>query len=266
METLQIVVLSIIQGITEFLPISSSGHLVILPIIVNWPEQGMLFDTALHVGTLMAVMVYFRQQVFTLCVGLKDFLCFKITDSSRLFLLLSLSTLPMVVIGVCIQSSVEMFARSLIVVGVASIFYGLLLYYVDVRMPEKPQKLNRKHAFVYGLFQVLAAIPGTSRSGICMTAGRIMGFSRIEATRYSMLMAIPLIMLIGIYGFIGDFETPFNWQTAAPELLSGIALSFVSALLAIHLLMKWVERVGFLPFVVYRVLLGIILLYIGFNA
>ena len=263
MDTVQVLALSIIQGITEFLPISSSGHLVILPKLVNWPEQGLLFDTALHVGTLLAVMIYFRKQVLTMILGLFDTLKFKLTDNSRLFLMLSLSTLPLVIVGPFILHDVEVYARSLMVIGVTSIVYGLLLYYADVKMGEQNRPLTWKDAFIFGLFQVLASVPGTSRSGICMTAGRFLKLSRTESARYSMLMSIPVILMVGAYGFIGDFNDAINWHTAYKEMLLGIVFSFISALLCIHLLMKWVEKIGFLPFVVYRVLLGVILIYLA---
>lgn len=265
MDYVQVVVLSLIQGITEFLPISSSGHLVVLPQVVDWPEQGLLFDTALHVGTFFAVIIYFRKESLTIVYGLFDFVNRRATKARQLFILLCLSTVPMVIVGLCLQSIVEEVGRGLIIVGCTSIFYGVLLYYADTRASEMSKEMTWKHALVYGLFQVLAAVPGTSRSGICMTAGRFMGFSRRECARYSMLMAIPLIALIGVYGFIGEFQSPLNWQNAAPEMALGVVLSFLSAISAIHLLMKWVEKIGFFPFVVYRVLLGSVVIYIGLN-
>lgn len=260
MDIWQIITLSVTQGITEFLPISSSAHLVLVPKLTNWPDQGVLFDLGVHVGTLFAVMIYFRKEVFMLLKGFKNFLLGRFTDSdTRLFLLLSLSTLPLLIVAPFLKDWVENAGRSLVVVAITSIFYGVLLYWADKRVLNcdyKPVPLNRKSALVYGLFQVLALVPGTSRSGICMTAGRLMGFSREECSRYAMLMSIPVILMLGFFGF---YECTFIHQATLDNMTNlyiGAALSGVTALLAIHALMRFVDKIGFLPFVIYRVVLG----------
>lgn len=266
MDIWQIITLSIVQGITEFLPISSSAHLVLVPYLTGWQDQGLLFDLGVHVGTLFAVMVYFRKEVVLLLKGFKRSLLGRFdTVEAKMFLMLFVSTLPLLFIAPFLKEWVTFVARSMTVVAITSIFYGLLLYWADQRVLHCTKKLNKKEitakeALVYGLFQALALIPGTSRSGICMTAGRLMGYSRKECSRYAMLMSIPVILVLGFYGF---YEYSILEQKPIGSLLDlslGAALSFLTALLSLHMLMTFVEKVGFLPFVIYRVVLGIGLL------
>jgi len=268
METLQIIVLGIVQGITEFLPISSSGHLILLPSIVEWPDQGLLFDIAVHVGTLAAVMLYFHKEVWQMILGVLDMLRLRFqTDAAHLTAMIAVSTIPLVLVAPVVKSFVETGLRSVVVIAVTSILFGLILWYADITakkcMDDKSKSLRKmrfKDAFIFGLFQTLALIPGTSRSGSCMTAGRFLGFSRSDSSRYAMLMAMPVILMMGGYSFISDFEAGLSLQDNMDEILLGAGISFTCALLAIHGLMKFVEKVGFLPFVIYRVLLGLLLL------
>lgn len=264
MDIWQIITLSIVQGITEFLPISSSAHLVLVPKFTNWPDQGVLFDLGVHVGTLVAVLFYFRKEVFHLLKGFFNILRGRFKEAeTRLFLLLSLSTLPLLAVAPFLKNWVETAGRSLTIVAITSIFYGVLLYWADKRVlncNSSKVVLNRKSAFVYGLFQVLALVPGTSRSGICMTAGRLMGFSREECSRYAMLMSIPVILLLGFFGFYeGAVAHEFSHENIQ-SLLIGCILSGLTAFFAIKALMRFVEKIGFLPFVIYRVVLGVGLL------
>lgn len=264
MDIWQIITLSIVQGITEFLPISSSAHLVLVPQLTNWPDQGLLFDLGVHVGTLFAVMFYFRCEVLTLLKGLKNFCLGRFFEKdAKLFILLSISTLPLVAVAPFLKNWMEVAARSMIVVAVASIFYAILLYWADKRVLKcstAGKALTKKNAFVYGAFQALALVPGTSRSGICMTAGRLMGFSRTECSRYAMLMSIPVILLLGSYGLYEYSAVEQKPIGDLGGLLLGSVLSCIMALLSIHILMKFVEKVGFLPFVIYRIVLGVGLL------
>ncbi len=309
------VILAIVQGITEFLPISSSAHLILVPLISGWEDQGVVFDVALHFGTLLAVMVYFRHEVATLCRGKYDVvtLNFK-TEDARLLLLLAASTVPIVLIAPFAKDFLEDGARSYMVLGVTSIVFGLLLWVADKqyirrwvsfsglmgwlertwpkgrllrlyrflaamlfkeahreilgkKLQDKHgvENINFTHAMVFGFFQVLAIIPGTSRSGICMTAGRMLGFDRETTNRYAMLMAIPVIVLAVGYTLIADFDVAYNWQNNWDTLLVGVGLSFFFALLAIHFLMHYVVRNGFLVFVVYRIFLGTLLMTLAIN-
>lgn len=282
MEFTHAFILGVVQGITEFLPISSSAHLILVPKFVHWPDQGLLFDISVHVGTLLAVMIYFYRDVLTLIQGKIDVLRGRFhTVQAKLFMVLVVSTIPLVLVAPFIKDYIEVYARSYAVIGFTSIFFGLLLWRADrtgekgcsscisqndtpVDAPKTVADMTLKQALFFGLFQAVAMIPGTSRSGICMTAGRFMGFSREDSSRYAMLMAMPVILMIGAYSLMSDFEGGMNLADNAQEIAVGALVSFVSAMLAIHLLMKFVNRIGFMPFVIYRVLLGVVLLYLTF--
>lgn len=267
---MQSFILGLVQGITEFLPISSSAHLIVVPKFVDWPDQGLLFDISVHVGTLAAVMLYFHKEVLQLFKGLGNVLCRRFeTVEAKLFLMLLLSTIPLILIAPFIKGLIENYARSFMVIGFTSIFFGLLLWWADKKEQgafTSLEKLTSKSAIFFGLFQALAMVPGTSRSGICMTAGRMLGFDRETASRYAMLMAMPVIFLIGANALVSDFDGGLNLQENLNEILVGVSVSFVSALLAIHGLMKFVNRIGFMPFVVYRIVLGAVLLFLAFTA
>tara|TARA_R110000868_G_scaffold218576_2_gene469089 strand:+ start:18601 stop:19413 length:813 start_codon:yes stop_codon:yes gene_type:complete len=264
MEFIQILTLSIVQGITEFLPISSSAHLVLVPVFAHWGDQGFLFDIGVHVGTLLAVMLYFRCEVKSLFTGTFQLMCGNVsTVQAKLALMLIFSTLPLVLVGPFVKDWVSIFARSLPIIAGTSIGYGVLLYWADKRVEKcstEAKEMTAKHALIYGLFQALAVVPGTSRSGICMTAGRLLGFSRVDASRYAMLMSIPIILLIGGYSGLGYVLDPVEALGKPSELLMGVFLTFIAAYASIHLLMKFVEKVGFLPFVIYRLVLGFLLI------
>ena len=263
MDILQVITLSIVQGITEFLPISSSAHLVLVPYFTQWSDQGILFDLGVHVGTLFAVMLYFKREVAALCRGAWLALTGQRQQpEARLFMLLTLSTLPLLVTAFFIKEWLAVVGRYVEVIAFTSIFYGLLLYWADKRVQncafKKIPDLQKKEAFIFGLFQALALIPGTSRSGICMTAGRLMGYSRTESSRFAMLMSIPVILMLGFYALC--VHQPSHHVGTVEGLWLGMFLAFVTAFLAIKALMTWVERVGFAPFVIYRVLLGVVIL------
>jgi len=261
---LQIFVLAVVQGITEFLPISSSGHLILVPELTDWPDQGVKMDVAVHVGTLGAVMLYFRQDVVRLFNGLFDLVLFrKRSDGSDKFLFLSLvlATIPVVIFGaVASMTGLNDLWRTMEVIAWTSIIFGILLYVIDTRCPVTKQIADLKYgqALIMGLAQVIALIPGTSRSGITMTAARGMGFSRTEAARYSMLMSIPTILAAGTLESLKLIDS--GDTTLGMDVIIGAVLAFIAALLAIAGLMKWLQRSSMTPFVIYRVLLGIGLL------
>lgn len=267
MEVLQIAILALIQGITEFLPISSSGHLVLVPLLTGWSDQGLVFDIALHVGSLVAVIAYFYKEMLELFRGSRDvLLCNWQTRQAHLFIILVLATVPVVLCAPFLKDFVAAGARSFLVLGITSIVFGLLLGIADhfaARRHYEVKNIGIKHALVFGLFQALAIIPGTSRSGITMTAGRFLGYDRTTASRFSLLMSVPTILLALVYSLFTKMDQAagmvHGWQT----FFVGAALSAVTAYLAIAALIKWVEKIGFWPFVVYRVGLGGLLLFLA---
>jgi len=266
---LQIIVLAIVQGITEFLPISSSGHLILVPALIGWPDQGLMMDVGVHMGTLAAVMVYFRSDVLRMTIAFWKIITGNNTvkaQDKKITLALILSTIPIIIIGGIVSKyGWNDVWRTMEIIGWTSIIFGLLLYVLDHKctITQKISELTYGHALIIGLAQVLAIIPGVSRSGITMTAARGLGFSRTEAARFSMLMSIPTIMAAGAVEGLklaesGDF-------TLGADIILGAGLSFLTALLAIAALMKWLEKSSMAPFVIYRVFLGIGLLWLVYG-
>ncbi|MCB1859370.1 MAG: undecaprenyl-diphosphate phosphatase [Gammaproteobacteria bacterium] len=263
MDTLQILILSLVQGFTEFLPISSSAHLILTPVLLGYKDQGLAFDVAVHLGSLVAVIGYFRADLIRMTT---DFFASlrsrgQITPEARLAWMILLATLPIVVIGAAFKSVVETDLRSTLVIAATTVFFGLLLYWADSKGKRFRDEYSVawRGALVIGLFQALAIVPGTSRSGITMTAGLMLGLTRKAASRFSFLLAIPTILMSGglVTLDLVRAETPVLWS----ELILGTALSFGSAYLCIHLFLKLIERIGMLPFVIYRLLLGALLFY-----
>jgi undecaprenyl-diphosphatase len=267
MSVLQLIVLALIQGITEFLPISSSGHLALVPALTGWQDQGNLIDVAAHIGTLAAVLMYFRADTkgLTLAaigsVGIAP--ARKAVEGTlygKLFWYLVIATIPTVIIGLAFKATgFDDAIRLPHVIAASSIFFGIILYVADKRgtIEKTIDNMAIKPALLIGFAQVLALIPGTSRAGITMTAGRWLGFNRIDAARFSMLLSIPTIFAAGVLGIkdIVESDNAVIWQDA----MIVATLSCITAMLAIHILMKWLERATMTVFVVYRVLLGIIL-------
>lgn len=266
MPEIQIIVLAIVQGITEFLPISSSGHLAALSPLMGWQDQGLAFDVSVHAGTLMAVMIYCRQEIIAMLQGiLKALISFKMNDGLKLALLLILATLPVVVVGFLARDWVAGAARNLTLIGSTSIIFGLVLGLADRYSSRMKGFADLKYssAFIIGCSQIIALIPGTSRSGITMSAALWLGFDRLSSARFSFLLSIPtilgavtLILIKIVSGGDGDNTLILNYETAI-ILLTGALLSGVTALLAMGLLMAWLKKSGVMPFVIYRVLLGI---------
>ncbi len=264
MTLLQIIILAIVQGITEFLPISSSGHLILVPALTDWPDQGLMMDVGVHVGTLMAVIVFFRADVIRMMVAFWQMITFhKNPDQAdrRLMIAIVLSTIPVVIIGGLVSKMGWNEAwRTLEIIGWTSIIFGILLYILDEKseVSRKISDMRYGQAILIGFAQVLAIIPGVSRSGITMTAARGLGFSRTEAARFSMLMSIPTILAAGAIEGLKLVKSE-NVALGA-DIFLGAGLSFIMALLAIAGLMKWLEKSSMTPFVIYRVILGVILL------
>ncbi len=267
MTIIQIFVLALVQGITEFLPISSSGHLVLVPVLAGWPDQGLLMDVAVHVGTLAAVLLYFWRD--TKGLALAGFGSIGIAPARRavegtiylkLFWALVIGTIPMVIVGgIMVVTDANDALRSAEVIATTSIVFGVLLYWADKRgnTAKTIDDMAIKPALLVGCAQVLALIPGSSRAGVTMTAARMLGFSRVESARFSMLLSIPAIIASGAATGIKAIEEAN--ADAFGDALIGAGLSCVAALIAIHFLMQWLTKASMTIFVVYRVLLGLIL-------
>jgi len=262
MTLTQILVLAIVQGLTEFLPISSSAHLVLTPELLHWPKQGLVFDVAVHVGSLIAVMGYFRKDISKILTEwLRSFKTRSQTSESKLAWSIILGSIPVGLGGLLLHDLADSVFRSPVVIAWATIGFGLLLYVAD-RLGQrlKPiDKITWGHAIIIGSSQVLALIPGTSRSGITMTAALFLGFTRQSAARFSFLLSIPAILMAGGYKSIKLLDVP---DVAWGDLLIGVVLSALSAYVCIHFFLKLLDKIGMLPFVIYRVLLGVFLLYV----
>jgi undecaprenyl-diphosphatase len=261
MNNLHALWLALLQGLTEFLPISSSAHLILVPRLFAWEDQGLAFDVAVHVGTLSAVVAYFRHEVVRLLQAwLQSFPRRKLTPDARLAWFVVLGTLPAAIAGLLLHDVIETYLRSPLVIALATIGFGLLLWWSDRygRQLRSEASLRLGDVLWIGLAQALALIPGTSRSGITMTAGLALGLTRSAAARFSFLLSIPVILMAGGY------ETLKLVQQAAPvawgSMLLGVLVAAASAYLCIHFFLRLIERTGMLPFVIYRLLLGVVLL------
>lgn len=262
MELWHIIVLAVIQGLTEFLPISSSAHLILPSQILGWPDQGLAFDVAVHVGTLAAVVWYFRKEVVRLTVAWAgDTARGRVGQDSGLAWAVIAGTVPAGLAGILLNDFIESSLRSGLVIAASTIGFGLVLWWSDAvgrRVRELPS-LTMKDAVIIGLAQALALIPGTSRSGITITAALFLGFGREAAARFSFLLSIPLILAAGLLKTLELVEQGGATDWAAIAL--GAALSFVSAVICIHLFLKFLERLGLMPFVIYRLVLGVLLIF-----
>lgn len=262
MDYLHIVVLALVQGITEFLPISSSAHLILVPVLTGWPDQGLAFDVAVHAGTLLAVLAYFRAEVLRMAVAGAGSLVGRWSPDAKLAWAVVLGTLPVVVAGFLGKELVEGQLRGPLIIAATTIVFGLLLWWADARGARARDEytVSWRDALLVGLAQAIALIPGTSRSGITITAGLMLGLTREAAARFSFLLSIPTIMASGILVTKDLLESPD--PVAWSPLLVGAALSAVSAYLCIHLFIRLLARTGMLPYVIYRLVLGVVLLVV----
>lgn len=266
MLIIQIVVLALIQGITEFLPISSSGHLLLVPAVTGWPDQGLLTDVMVHMGSFLAVVVYFWRDCINLVAGGIDLLRGRVTAWGKLALLIVMATIPAVLFGLFLDKIgfMEMVRHMPEVVAWNAIIFGALLYLCDRYglSDRRMSDMTWMPALLIGVAQAIAIIPGTSRSGITMTAARALGFERPEAARFAFLLGIPAIAGAGILQ-LGDAVA--SGETITFGMLLTAALTFFVALGTITVLMKLVRHMSFLPFAVYRVLLGVLLLILIYS-
>ncbi len=263
MTWLQIIVLAIVQGLTEFLPISSSGHLVLVPSAFGWTDQGLAFDVAVHFGSLLAVCVFFRRDIAGLLRGGVQLLGLRNEPvESRLALALGLGTIPAAIAGLALAGWIEANLRDPSVIVMTLAGYALIMLLADryARSDRNITHVGLKDAIVIGVAQALALVPGTSRSGVTITAGRILGFARQDAARFSFLLSVPVILLASGYKMIelvlGDAPVPWS------ELAVGVVVSAIVAYLSIEFFMRFVSRIGLLPFAVYRFALAAVILYV----
>jgi len=263
MSILEIVVLALIQGLTEFLPISSSAHLILPSVLLGWQDQGLAFDLVLNIGTLAAVLIYFRSEVISMSFAWVDSVkSKKQTQDSKLAWWIVWATIPAAAIGFFGKDYIEMYLRSGYVIAVTTIVFGLLLWWADAKAKQVKTEYQTglKGAIILGFAQALALIPGTSRSGITITAGLMLGLTRNAAARFSFLMSIPIIAMASGYDLIKFIlsDEYVDWLS----LMLGAGVSFVSAILCIHVFLILLNKVGMLPFVIYRLLLGAALFYV----
>ena len=263
MDLLQILTLALVQGLTEFLPVSSSAHLILVPVVLGWPDQGLAFDVAVHLGTLSAVVYYFRRAIATMVVDwLASLRQRRTVGESRLAWAVIVATLPAVVFGFVFKDAVETTLRGPLVIAITTIVFGLLLGWADLKgvRQRSEHQLGLRDMLVIGFAQALALIPGTSRSGITITAGLLLGLKRQAAARFSFLLSIPTILGAGLLKTKDLLEQTqaVDWQA----IILGTTLSALSAYACIYWFLKLLDRMGMMPFVAYRLVLGGVLLWL----
>lgn len=255
----QALVLALIQGLTEFLPISSSAHLLLPSMLLGWPDQGLAFDVAVHFGTLCAVVVYFRRDLRELLAGALSALSVRQMNSSATEVAyLAIATVPAVLVGLALNDVMNSL-RTVPVLATTTIVFALLLGFADRRVQDGAQSRisNWRAALIIGCAQAIAPIPGTSRSGITITAGLLLGLSRKAAARFSFLLSIPIILGAALLKSLDLLASDVALDPGV--LLLGIAVAAVSAYACIAAFLRLIEAIGMLPFVIYRLALGAVL-------
>jgi undecaprenyl-diphosphatase len=261
MDFLQALFLAIVQGLTEFLPISSSAHLILVPELLGWPVSGLAFDVAVHVGTLLAVVMFLRTEIQKITFGwVGGFSTLKWNQDGLLGWMVVVATIPVGLVGLLLGDFIEAHLRTAFTIGLATLSFGLLLGWADRGAHAHTQKIpdmSFKHALWVGAAQALALIPGTSRSGITMTALLALGYQREAAARFSFLLAVPAISLPGLLKIseLVNSQAPVNWSL----LLLATGASAVTALFCMRWFIAFVMRVGMRPFVIYRIILAMII-------
>ena len=262
MTIIQIIVLAIVQGLTEFLPISSSGHLILAPALLGWSDQGVAFDVAVHFGTLAGVVGYFRRDIGATAYGVFDLVRGRPeTADGHLGILVIVATVPVGLVGILAHDWISTELRSPLVIALATAVFGVLLLAADLlgRRVSKVSDLSLGGALFVGSMQALALIPGTSRSGITMTAGLILGLTRREAARFSFMLSVPVIVLAaGLETFkLITQQLPVDWN----ELVIATGISAIVAYVTVGLFLRFVEALGMAPFVIYRLFLAGVIWY-----
>lgn len=271
MTAFHLILVAIVQGITEFLPISSSAHLILAPMVTGQPDQGPMIDMAVHVGTLAAVILAFWREVAEAFFGFFHLLRGRLDRwDARLALYLIVGTIPVVIVGLIFSKigAMDWFRageRAFMVIGWTTLIFGVLLWVADkfTAQTREMREITLKDTVLVGLAQAIALIPGTSRSGITMTAGRFLGLDRTSAAKFSMLLAIPTIIAAGALGTKDIIESG-NAQLGTDAIIAAV-LSFIAALIAIRLFMRWIASATMTPFVIYRLILGAVLLWLAYS-
>ena len=267
MTLFHILLVAVIQGLTEFLPVSSSGHLILLPSLTGLDDQGLTIDVATHVGTLFAVILYFWSDVRAVLAGLPRLARGRAdTPGARLALLLIIATIPVILAGLVLKlTGLDEAMRSIAVIGWTMLIFGIVLYWADQTGGETRhiEDWSLKHAVILGLWQAVALIPGTSRSGITITGARQLGYERSDAARIAMLMSIPTILASG--ALLGLDVVANGDMALLRDASIAAGFAFVAALLALTLMMRLLRSVSFTPYVIYRCGLGAILLWIAYS-
>jgi len=259
MELIQIIALGVIQGLTEFLPVSSSAHLVLISIIAAWEDQGLMMDVAAHAGSLVAVMVYFRKELREMIHAMLNPKAQDSEKTLRLIAAIATATIPIVIAGLLFAEFIEMYLRSAYVIAVTTILFALFLAYADrtSRNLHDEYKLCWRGVLFIGCAQVFALIPGTSRSGVTMTAGMMIGLTKVAAARFSFLLSIPTILAAIAYKSMKLLSVDIDVDKGAA--IGVFAISGIVAYLCIEVFVRIVNVIGMMPFVVYRLILGVLL-------
>jgi len=263
MTFIQILVLALIQGLTEFLPVSSSAHLILGSRLFSWPDQGLVFDVATHLGTLVAVLFYFRETIFQMCTAwLRPAKTPLQLEHRSMAKYLVLASIPVILVGGLAHNWVEAYLRDVRIIAMTTLIFGALLWFADAFFARDRDLSNMKlkPALLIGIAQVLALIPGTSRSGVTITMGRMLGFSADAAARFSFLLAIPVLAAAGGYGVLRMSlgESSLDWT----QFTLAVVFSAIAGWVCIAAFLALLKRFGLFPFVVYRLVLGAALLYL----
>jgi len=262
MDYIQTIVLSLIQGLSEFLPISSSAHLILVPKLTDWPDQGLAFDVVVHMGTLSAIVFYYRAIIKIL---LRDFFYSVVKvqtiGQSKLAWGVLVGTIPVGLAGLLFKDFIEINLRSIEIIAYSTLFFGILLGFsswLNARQKKTRDELNWLGVAFVGLMQALALIPGTSRSGITITAGLLVGLSIKKSTQFAFLLSIPVITLSALLMMLDLYQQPqlVDW----PMLIVGFFVAAISSYLTVVFFIKLLDTIGIMPFVIYRIILGVMLL------
>ena len=256
MPLTHLIILSLIQGLTEFLPVSSSGHLIIVPNILSWRDQGLIIDVAVHAGSLLAVVIYLWRDLWSMTAALIDFRNLRENPNLKLAQIIIIASLPVMAAGFIVSLFVGDFARNLEIIGWATLGFGILLGLSDkIGMTLNELKhMQFLDGILIGISQALALIPGASRSGLTITMARFLGYNRSAAARFSLLLAIPAIL--GASTLKGIELAQSQNAILSIDVAIVIMISFVAAFASISIMMNWLNKAGFMPFVIYRVVLG----------
>lgn len=260
MDISYLFILALVQGFTEFLPVSSSGHLALLPKFLDMKDQGLLIDVALHIGTLLAIVAYYRRDVLAMILSVLQWKDPVRAGDRNLAVCIIIGTIPAVLFGLFLHVTIPDGIRDVRVIAATTIFFGLLMGFADKwgRQEKTVANVTLKSAFLVGVAQAVALIPGTSRSGITMTTARFLGFKRVDAARFSFLLGMPAMAAAGAMSLLEILQSGNAGLLADAALC--VIFAFAAGLAAIHFMMKYLTRFGLWPFVLYRLALGAVLI------